>query len=256
MHARLGKRPEASYNATDMNPNQPPQTPDFHNPLEVMSPGERVICEIKRHPFGMLGLYFGAALLIIVLGVGAALLPHYVTDLTTSARNLAYAIALFGSIFILLFTYVASLIYNGNRWIVTSDSITQISQVGLFKKQTSQLSLANLEDVTFEQNGLIPTMFGFGVLKVETAGERSKFSFPFCPNPDHCAREIIKAHEDFIQAHPEEGQTVPQGSFATAQAQPAAYQPPAPVAPAQPLPQAPVNPQPQDDNQGNNPTQQ
>jgi len=258
MDARLSKRPLPGYNATDMDPNQPQQTPHFNNPLEVMSPGERVICEMKRHPIGMLGIYAIAAIIILILGVGAALLPSHITNISDSARNLTYIVAIFGSIFVLLFVYIASIVYNGNRWVVTSDSITQIDQVSLFTKHTSQLSLANLEDVTFNQDGIIQTMFGYGTVKVETAGERSKFTFPFCPNPASCAREIIKAHEDFIQTHPEEGQTVFPGSFPQ-QSQPMYQQPAQPQYPqvSTPAPQDNAQQFPQnDDNQANDPTRQ
>jgi uncharacterized membrane protein YdbT with pleckstrin-like domain len=99
---------------------------------------------------------------------------------------------------IVMFAWIGAIIYKGNRWIVTSDSITQIQQISLFKKQTSQLSLENLEDVTFEQNNIIQTIFNYGTLKVETAGEHSKFQFPFCPNPKKCAVDVIEAHEVFM----------------------------------------------------------
>ena len=251
-----------------MNPNQPSEPLQPYNPLEVMSPGERVVCVIKRHPFGLMSVYFGAAVIIILLCAGAILLPTFSSSISTSARLLAYVIAIFGTVLVLLFTYIAATVYNGNRWVVTSDSITQMNQVGLFKKQTSQLSLANLEDVTFTQDGLIPTMMGFGVLRVETAGERSKFTFPFCPRPAECARNIIKAHEDFIQSHPEEGTTVmpgsipPQGQNQPQQApqtyqQPVYQQPVSPPAPNQipptyQQPAPPAQPEQPGDNQAPN----
>ncbi|HET6924430.1 MAG TPA: PH domain-containing protein [Candidatus Saccharimonadales bacterium] len=235
----------------DQNAPQPPQSNEnpYNNPLRVMSPGERELGEIRRHPFGLFGVYFGAAVIIILVGVGAALLPSFAPSLSVATRNLAYIIAVFVAIFVLIFTYIAAVIYHGNRWILTSDSITQISQVSLFRKQTSQLSLANLEDVTFDQNGLIPTMFGFGTLKVETAGERSKFQFPFCPNPSKYARDIIQAHEEFIQSHPEEGVTVRPGSFPqTAYQQPYQQQYQAPPQPEQQY-QPPANPVPSEPQQ-------
>jgi uncharacterized membrane protein YdbT with pleckstrin-like domain len=77
--------------------------------------------------------------------------------------------------------------------------VTQVQQTGLFNKQSSQLSLENLEDVTAEKNGILAQMFNFGVIKCETAGERSKFVFPFCPNPTYYAQEILNARERFMQ---------------------------------------------------------
>lgn len=207
--------PEPQYQAG----NQPPQPPvaaptppqissndalqNVDNPLGVMQPGERVVCHITRHPFGLIGMYFITAFLFVAVFAAAALVPHYVTDLTSQDKLYLFAGAVLIGLIILLFMYIARVIYNGNRWIVTSDSITQVTQTGLFNKQSSQLSLGNLEDVTFEQGSLIQTMFGFGTLHVETAGERSKFVFPFCPKPQQCAREIIQAHEEYMANNPE-----------------------------------------------------
>jgi uncharacterized membrane protein YdbT with pleckstrin-like domain len=191
-----------------MEPNQPtppPQTNFGENPLNVMSPGEQVICTIDRHPIGLLGVYVTCGALLVVLFAGVALLPHFASNLSSTDKMYAFIVAIAFAALVVLFAYIAIIIYKGNRWIVTSDSITQVSQTGLFQKQTSQLSLGNLEDVTFEQNSLIQSLFGFGTLKVETAGERSKFQFPYCPSPQKCAVEIIQAHERFMTANPDGG---------------------------------------------------
>jgi hypothetical protein len=42
-------------------------------------------------------------------------------------------------------------------------------------------------------------MFNFGTLKVETAGERSKFVFMYCPRPNEYARRILEIHESFLE---------------------------------------------------------
>ena len=193
------------YNTKDMNPSAPGKNQSkYDNPLEVMSPGEQNLCAIDRHPFGMIGLYVIAGFVVIASLVAGIVAPNYLPNATSSLKMGILLIAIMVAFLSLLYLYVGMIVYKGNRWIVTSDSITQISQTSLFNKQTSQLSLANLEDVTYEQDSVIQHMFGFGTLKVETAGERSKFSFPFCPQPDNYARMIIKAHEDFIRQHPED----------------------------------------------------
>jgi uncharacterized membrane protein YdbT with pleckstrin-like domain len=168
------------------------------NPLHVMSEGERVLCNIKRHPIGLVGVYAISGLLLVALFVAVGFLPTLLPDMTSADKTYAFVAAISLASLIVLFAWIAVIIYKGNRWVVTSDSITQIQQISLFKKQTSQLSLENLEDVTFEQNNILQTIFGYGTLKVETAGEHSKFQFPFCPNPKKCAVDIIEAHEQFM----------------------------------------------------------
>ncbi len=53
--------------------------------------------------------------------------------------------------------------------------------------------------MTAEQNGILAKMFNYGVLKAETAGEHSKFTFTNCPNPTLYAQQIIQAREEFAQ---------------------------------------------------------
>lgn len=179
----------------------PLQENTANNPLHVMSPGEQVICNIKRHPIGLIGIYVMSGIMLILLFAAVGALPHFATDLTSTDKMYAFIAAIALAALILVFVWIAVIIYNGNRWIVTSDSITQVQQTGLFRKQTSQLSLENLEDVTFEQTNLIQTLFNYGTLKAETAGEHSKFQFPFCPRPQKCAVEIIEAHEKFMESY-------------------------------------------------------
>jgi uncharacterized membrane protein YdbT with pleckstrin-like domain len=178
----------------------PPEQPAIHNPLSVMQPGEQVICEIKRHPVGILGIYTATGILIIFLAVLA-----FVVAPNLSSDHRSQVTAIGGLVFLVLtllsigFTFISNKVYWGNRWIVTSDSVTQVTQSSLFDRQSSQLSLGNLEDVTASQDGIFPHMFGYGRLRVETAGERSKFTFPFCPNPNYYAQQILNAREQFEQ---------------------------------------------------------
>jgi hypothetical protein len=178
----------------------PPQTP--YNPLAAMQPGEQVICEIKRHPFGILTIYLAEGLMLIVLAVIAFIVaPHVLGGDGGDQVKVVSAIFFFLiAVASLVFVFIANVVYWGNRWVVTSDSITQITQTSLFHKQSSQLSLDNLEDVTSEQNGILASLLHFGLLRAETAGERSKFVFLYCPNPNYYAQKILAAREVFDQA--------------------------------------------------------
>jgi len=183
----------------------PPQ--DKLHPMVVLRPGERVICEIKRHPFGILSMYFSGAIAIIVAFTLAAFAPNIIqsdTDITMPAFLAASIL----SVGIACILWIATSIYWQNRWIVTDDSITQITQDGLFGRRVSQLSMENLEDVTIDKSGIIQTMLNFGTLKAETAGERSKFMFPFCPDPATYARKILEVHETFIHQSRHQPQAV------------------------------------------------
>ncbi len=251
------------------NPN--PTNAELH-PMVILQPGERVICEIKRHPFGILSMYFSGGVAILVAVVLAAMAPQFADQLAYSGDNVM-TMAVFAAGIVVVgvacMLWIATTIYWQNRWIVTDDSITQIVQDGLFGRRVSQLSMENLEDVTVDQQGLIQSMFNFGTLKAETAGERSKFVFPMCPNPNAYARKILEVHEAFLhqvrhqpqQVHPVTQMTSPYDTGSSNPQTPQAQTPQSPVqqqpvqqqwpqyaTPAQPAdprqaqPQAPVQP--------------
>lgn len=187
-----------------MNPQSQPQF-DPHervsNSLTVTQPGEQTICEIKRHPIGIIGIYVMSGILLIAVAVLAfAIAPQI------GSSNSSQQITQIGAVALLIlavicgvYSLIATKVYWGNSWVLTTDSITQVNQLTLFNRQSSQLSLGNLEDVTAEQNGILTHIFNYGLLKVETAGERSKFQFAYCPNPNLYAKKILEAREGFEQ---------------------------------------------------------
>ncbi|CAN5120769.1 hypothetical protein BH09PAT3_BH09PAT3_2870 [soil metagenome] len=188
-----------------MNPNQPTDIPTnpnqaAANPLNAMADGEVTIFEVTRHPFGLIGMYISFGILLIIVAVVAIIAPDILSDYDTElVGSIGLAAFLVSAVFVGIFAFIAHIIYYGNRWILTSDSLTQIRQTSLFDKHNSQLSLANLEDISAHQDGILAHIFNFGILKVETAGEHSKFTFPYCPNPNAYAQKILVAREAFEQ---------------------------------------------------------
>lgn len=247
-----------------MQPTTPSQQPDNQeqqklHPMVVLRPGEHVITEIKRHPYGILSMYFSGALAIGVSALLAAFAPTFFGDTFDNVQSMAYLGVGIITIGIIAMLFLATSIYWQNRWIVTDDSITQITQDGLFGRRVSQLSLESLEDITVDQHGIIQSMFGFGTLHAETAGEKSKFVFHYCPQPNKYARQILQAHELFLHQTRHQPQAVQpiddakQPNIATQQAyghpgfaQPQQQAPQYVQQPPQPHPyqqQPPVNPQ-------------
>jgi uncharacterized membrane protein YdbT with pleckstrin-like domain len=172
-----------------------------HTALELVDSDERKLCEVAKHPFGIVVLYIQVAIgMCVALGLSFFLLPTIITDVNT---GIALA-SVFGIVLIMiavLVILVATLVYRQNRLIVTDRNITQILQYGLFNRKVSQLNLVNVEDVTSIQDGVFSTMLGFGDLKIETAGEQANFHFTYCPRPGYYAKIILEAREKILGQH-------------------------------------------------------
>jgi hypothetical protein len=177
------------------------QSATQNNPLNVMQPGEQVVADIKRHPIGMIRLFVLAGVILIALAVFCLVIGPSVLGGNGAGTAIGAVLFILLAALTVVFVLIANIVYWGNRWVVTSDSITQVQQTSLFHKQSAQLSLGNLEDVTVDQNGILTHIFNFGVLKAETAGERSKFVLSYCPNPNKYAQIVLHAREAFESAH-------------------------------------------------------
>lgn len=186
--------------------------PQSEKPLSAL-PQEDIIFIIKRHPIGIIGVYASSSALLIALAIVAfGLAPKYITAFGSSEiYGIATVVYLLFLFVVLGFVFVSHMVYWDNSWTLSSESLAQVTRTGLFDKQSSHLSLGNLQDVTASQDGVLQHLFHYGSLRVESAGETSKFVFPYCPNPDTYAEYILEARERFEQG--DRGNDGLQGSY-------------------------------------------
>lgn len=169
--------------------------------IEDIDADEKLHCKIHRHPFGLFSVYF--EIIVGLVGIAVVLyffLPTILPNSSTADINglivlIAVGLAIIGWIGLTAFTFI----YRGSFIIVTDRNLTQVIQQGLFNRKVSELSLANVEDVTANRNGFFATLFNFGKLHVETAGEAENFNFPNCPDPDRYGKIILDARHEFVQ---------------------------------------------------------
>lgn len=173
----------------------------MHTTIDHTDEDEIKLCEVSKHPFGIFLLYFQAGIgVLVAFGLALFLIPSIMDD---TSRGLLYA-TIFGVIVTILAIFIvtlATVVYRQNRLIVTDRNITQVLQHGLFSRKVSQLNMVNVEDVTSVQKGLFATMFGYGELKIETAGEQSNFHFTYCPRSGYYAKIILNAREKILGQH-------------------------------------------------------
>jgi uncharacterized membrane protein YdbT with pleckstrin-like domain len=166
--------------------------------LESLDNDEQILCDARQHPFGIIVVY-----LLCLFGVVGAFftvtvfLPDYFGSGAATYSIIALISVLVG-IFLLIAMVVATYVYQQSRLTVTSKNVIQVLQGGVFTRMISQISLANVEDVTSVQKGILAQIFGFGTLKIETAGEQANFVFNYAPQPARIAKIILNAKDDFL----------------------------------------------------------
>lgn len=159
---------------------------------------EKLIAEIRKHPFGLYLIYLTGIFVAVVLLIIFLILSIVVTTEGSDAEGLRGLLVIAGAgiaLVVLGITFVAGYLYNSNVIILTNEKLAQVLYKSLFNRKISQLSIGDVQDVTVSQNGVFARYFNYGTLIVETAGEQQNYTFSYATNPYESAKQIVGAHE-------------------------------------------------------------
>jgi len=165
-------------------------------------PDEQTVFFLRRHWFVMLPVIIGFCV-VLVLPVAVYSLINIQSPEFFLKQGIFELYVLGASMFFLyawLFLFQNYIDWYLDIWIVTNYRIINIEQHGLFGRTMSELMLYNVQDVTSEIIGLIHTVFDYGTIHIQSAGETSRFEFEDIEHPNHVAKRVLElAHIRKIQ---------------------------------------------------------
>lgn len=154
---------------------------------------EQIIMVIHRHWFNIFQQFLVSLALVAALLGGIFFFPALFYGFTSKdAYRLFFFIESLFFLLIWLYMFLIWLDYYLDVWIITSERIVNIEQKGLFARHVSELKIKNIQDITTEVEGLIPTMLNYGDVYVQTAAEQVRFIFRSVPDPYRIKSEISK----------------------------------------------------------------
>lgn len=173
-----------------------------------LSKGEYVIRSVKRHPIGILRIWSIATLLI--LAFMALLLGFFMNQESTSSvvgdtgmfMTVGVAMLIGLSLMTVLGAFVATYVYNSNHFYLTSESVIQEIQTSLFSKHEQTVSLANIEDASYKQGGIVQSFFNYGTIRLSTEGDETTYLFTYVSNPKQHIATLNNAVEAFKNGRP------------------------------------------------------
>lgn len=172
-----------------------------------LSEGEYIINKIRRHP---IGLVIPISLTVLLAAIVLAVLMFYPTLQAQSATTLPS----FGSIvmpalllvtLICIFGYIAVYVYLNNRFFLTNESVVQEIQTTLLAHHEQTVSLANIEDASYQQTGVFQMMFNYGSIRLSTEGDETTYRFYYVSNPKQQIAILNNAVEAFKNGRPVTG---------------------------------------------------
>lgn len=161
----------------------------------LLEEDEEVVKVVHRHFIGVVAIILVGALTLAAIAVLFFMLsPDKFNDPSFIFLGLAL------TTLVVLFVMIAIYIYNQSRIMITNKHLVQIMQKTLFNRKVSRLSMSNVEDVNAEVRGVFATIFNYGTLLVQTAGEMENFIFTLCPNPNVITERILEARQAYAQS--------------------------------------------------------
>jgi uncharacterized membrane protein YdbT with pleckstrin-like domain len=166
------------------------------NSFQSQEEGEKVILLLRRFPFSALAkvTFTGASIFVpLILGISFNnfLYQNKLIELFWMATSLWALIAWLIAFYILT-------MYTLDVWILTDRRIIDATQQGLFNRTISELHLSRVQDASVHIIGLLPTVFGYGDLLIQTAGAEEHFKFYEIAHPELVKDAIMRAAD----AHP------------------------------------------------------
>ncbi len=116
-----------------------------------------------------------------------------------SEISIKYLFLLIVSCFLLILWQIVFLIilqYILDTWIVTNKRTIHFELTSLFHRKYSSIDHNKIQDITVKFHGILPTLFKYGNLRIQTAGSFKEFIFKQIPNPLETKEIIIKMKDD------------------------------------------------------------
>ncbi len=195
-----------------MNPNQPnPASQEAEvkhkdskqrYPGLTLSPGEYVIMIVRRHPIGLISIWFaeGVLIFIAILLLGLGLFGSDVLANTFGINangGIVALISIFIIVLMLAIGVVSTSIYRDNHFYLTNESVIEHVRTGLFSRREKTISLGSVEDVSFSQGGILQYMLNYGSIRLSTVGDETTYRFTNVSNPRAQIATLTQAVEDF-----------------------------------------------------------
>ncbi len=157
--------------------------------------GESIIEIKRRHWFKLFEDLIALALGLVIIFIAPVVFAAYYPEVfEIYIKEALLAIGLILQI-IVIAAFLIIIDYFLDVWIVTDKRLIFIELKGLWSRSTSSVNYQNIQDVSVEVNGIIPTLLDYGSLQVQTAGEFKKFIFKDVPRPYELKDKILELHE-------------------------------------------------------------
>ncbi|MFH0829526.1 MAG: PH domain-containing protein [Candidatus Kerfeldbacteria bacterium] len=168
-------------------------------PEQLHFPGkhpDEVVIFIQRRHWSMLFGKMARWVILMALPIVVVLLLNATSGMFSISEDSVGGIlmVLGGSLYLLIvwiLLFQDWIDYYLDAIILTNGRIVHIEMRGVFSREVSQLALDRIQDVTIETKGMMSTLFGYGTITIESAGEQVNFIIKNVPEIEKIQSTIL-----------------------------------------------------------------
>lgn len=177
-------------------------------PMLNLSEGEYIIMAVRRHWFGLFFPFLLGAILLAMPLFALFNFDAVVDSLSLQGQAAEISVAIIPILLfvalVLLGMYIVYYVYNSNKFFLTNESVIQEIQLSPFSRHEQTVGLANIEDASFVQAGILSHLFNYGTVRLSTEGEETTYTFTYAASPRDHIEKLNNAVEAFKNGRPVE----------------------------------------------------
>ncbi len=160
--------------------------------FQTQKPHETIILFLRSHFLTNLSWIIFTVILLTLPIIITLLLPLFRIDFLSSqtAARFTAIYVLFYYLMVSSYVFISFLHWFYNVFIVSSERIVDIDYSDIVIHNIAITNLSHIEDVNYTQSGFVPTLFNYGDLFVQTAGNERNFEALSVPKPREAAHII------------------------------------------------------------------
>ncbi len=164
-------------------------------PFELQS-DEQVLVRLRRHPVHLIW-HLAGLVLAGVLPIAAVLVAAGLTfGLGRTAGLIVIGLAVVWGVYWAIRGYFTWYRYENDIWVVTDQRLIDSLKNHWFHHRMASADLVDVEDIAVVREGFLQTIFKFGDLRCQTAGEQPNFVLAGIPDPVGVLGTIDRARDE------------------------------------------------------------
>ncbi|MBI4096782.1 MAG: hypothetical protein HY425_03650 [Candidatus Levybacteria bacterium] len=153
--------------------------------FQTQKPDEKIILLLRAHFITNIAWIIVSLVLIILPVIILFFLPRLGVNFLSSSQAIRFTgiYVLFYSLIVFSYILINFLHWFYNVFLVTTQRVVDIDYSDIVVHNIAVTNLEHIEDVNYTQSGFIPTIFNYGSLFVQTAGNERNFEALSIPRP-------------------------------------------------------------------------